>query len=129
MIPWPRSRARCLHCALIALAIHGITPNARDVTSGSIPRILQSIGYDIGSGAADEATPGDDAPDEKPDEVCTPASATLGLATRGRVDGPSIAPGIPVARCMPGKGPPRSPFPREAATTCRRLASLCRFTC
>ncbi len=129
MIPWRRSRARCLYCALIALAIQGITPDHQDLASGSISRILQSIGYDIASGMADEATPGADAPDEKPDEVCIPAPASVRLATRGRVNGPPIAPGAPLAPCMPAKGPPRPHSPREAATTCRRLASLCRFTC
>jgi hypothetical protein len=129
MILWRRSRTRCLHCALIALAIQGMTPDPQDLTSSLISRILQSIWHDCVPGVADEGPRGGDASDETPDEVCTLASACVRLAARSRVNGPPVAPGAPLAPGMPGKSPPRPHSPREAATICRRLASLCRFTC
>jgi hypothetical protein len=111
---------------LIALAIQGMTPDARDLTSCSMSRILRSILSD-GNPAADGAQPGDDAPDENPDEVCTPAAVVGRMSVR--VDRASTSRQIPLSPRMPEASRPRRRSPREAATTCRRLASLCRFTC
>ena len=129
MVQWPRFRARCLHFALIALSIQGITPDSRDLTSGSISWILRSILNDGIPAAADDAAPGDDAPDETPDDVCTPASADVRIGARVRIAHPY--PPYPV-RLVPFKlaaALARTRSPRDAAATCRRLASLCRFTC
>src|SRR4051812_21644736 len=88
MVAWAGSRAGCLHCALIALTIQGMTPDPRDLTSGSISRVLRSILGDGTPAPADEPPPADDATDE----LCTPASAAARVAARGRADDPSPPP-------------------------------------
>jgi hypothetical protein len=129
MVPSPRSRAWCLRCALIALSIHGMTPDPRDVTSGAIPMILRSILEDGVPAAADRAPPVDDALDENPDDVCTPPSAA---ARRVAPDPLDDAP--PPHRMTPfphipraGTSRPRTPPPAPAA--CLSLARLARFIC
>ena len=89
MVWSPHFRVWCLHYALIAMSIQGMTPDPRDVTSSSITRILRSILGDGSPAAAGEVPLGDDTTDEKPNEVCTPASAAIRLAARVVADGPS----------------------------------------
>jgi hypothetical protein len=122
-------RARCLHCALIALAIQGMTPDPDDMTSGSISKILQSI---VGDGVLSktEKLPAskDATDDEKPDEVCTPASTSARPTACERVDRP-----------IPSRRPERASKSRSSlthsitlrcSTKARQLlAFLCRFTC
>jgi hypothetical protein len=130
MVDSPRTRAWCLRCALIALAIQGMTPDAQDVTSGSIWRILRSIASDGIPPTGDEAPLGDDATHEKPGEVCMPASSSgVRPVTRHSIDGPCPPHRMPPSPCHSPTALTRRPSPRDAAATARRLASLGRLTC
>jgi hypothetical protein len=64
--------------ALIALAIQGVSPDADDLTSFSLARILLSIVADSISPVDDSAPLGG----EKPDEVFVPAAARMRLLLR-----------------------------------------------
>ncbi len=126
MLDSPRTRAWCLRCALIALAIQGMTPDPEDLTSGSISRILRSIASDSIPPTGDEAPSRDDATDE----VCTPDSSTgVRPITRHPIDGPGSTHRMPPSPCPSPAGLTRRPSLREPETTGRRLASLGRFTC
>ena len=86
-----RPRATCLSIALVALAIQAITPDARDLTSFSISRILQSI-LSNSIATADDAAPWeDDTPDETADDVCSPASAGTRIAKRRPTSCPRLS--------------------------------------
>jgi hypothetical protein len=129
MVPSPRSRAWCLHCALIALSIHGMTPDPRDVTSDAIPMILRSILEDGVPAAADRAPSGDDALNKNPDDVCTPPSAAARRVAPDPLDDAPPPHRItlfpPTARA--GTSRPRTPL--AAPTACLSLARLARFIC
>lgn len=129
MAQWPCPRFPWLHCALISLTIHGMTPDPRDVTSGSITRILRCIVSRGVASAACESPLGDDATDEKPDEVCTPASSASGAAERCRRDSSYRRHRVsPLARTF-ATAQPWFGSSHPAVQTGRRLAALGRFTC
>jgi hypothetical protein len=126
MLDSPRTRAWCLRCALLALAVQGIFPDAQDLTSGSIPRILRSIASDSIPPTGDEAPSRDDATDE----VCTPDSSSgVRPITRHFIDGPCPPLWMPPSPCPSPAVLTRRPSVRVPAATGRRLASLGRFTC
>jgi hypothetical protein len=77
-----RLRKNCLGFALVALAIHAITPDSHDLTSFSISRILQSFLADSLPTTDATAPLGEDTPDEKADEVYVPPSAGAHIAMR-----------------------------------------------
>jgi hypothetical protein len=129
MVQRPCFRLRWLHCALIALAMQGMKPDPQDLVSGTIARILESIPGDrMSPKAAGELPPGEDATDDTPDEICTPASSSIGRVEQGR-DAPASR-GLRVghsARTMASA--PRHATPPLPAPSNRRLASLGRLTC
>ncbi len=129
MVPSPRYRTWCLHCALIALSIHGMTPDLHDVTSGAIPTVLRSILGDGSPTATDKAVPGDEATDENPDEICTPASVAARNVAIDPVNGVHSSHRMPPSprATQAGSSLPRPPGP--PLTACRRLATLSRFKC
>jgi hypothetical protein len=130
MVDSPRTRAWCLRCALIALAIQGMTTDPQDLTSGSISRILRSIASDGMPTTGDEAPPDDDTRDEKPGEVCMPGSSSgIRPITRHSIDGPCPPHRMPPSPCPSPAVLTRRPSARESATTGRRLACLGRLTC
>jgi hypothetical protein len=129
MLQWSYSRIGWLHCALIGLAIHAVTPDPRDLTSGSIARILRSIVSERIPTAADPSAPGDDTADEKPDDVCTPAAPAARAAERDRSSSPSRRQRILLSARTRAWKSARLPYPGGSAATGRRLAGLGRFTC
>jgi hypothetical protein len=129
MVQWPSSRIRWLHGALIALAIHAMTPDPQDVTSGSITRILQTILSDRIPTAVDESPSGDDTTGEKPDEVCTPTSPATHPAEHDRGRAPYLRQRVLLSARTLASSRALLAFPHGSAATARRLAGLGRFTC
>jgi hypothetical protein len=121
----------CLGVALIALAIQAITPDSHDLTSFSISRILQSILSDSIAPTDDAAPSEDDTPDEKADDVCSPASAGARVATRRPTSCPR-----PHSKATPRGELPIRPSHRHssrpfsgAARNDELILTLCRLTC
>jgi hypothetical protein len=83
-----RPRATCLGIVMIALAIQAITPDAHDLTSFSISRIIQSILSDSLAPAEGAAPSEDDSPDKTDDDVCSPTSAGMRIALRRPTSSP-----------------------------------------
>jgi hypothetical protein len=129
MVHWPCPKFSWPHCVLIALTIHGMTPDPRDVTSGSIARILQSILIQEISTVHGESPRGEDGTNEKPDQVCTPASSGAVMAEGRCRDSSDRQHRVsPSARTL-ATAHRRCGSSHRAVQTGRRLAALGRFTC
>lgn len=111
------------------MTIHAMAPDTRDVTSGSITWIFRSIVSDPVPTTADDSPPGNDASDEKPGEVCTPASSATHPAQHDRDRLPNRRRRILLTARAPASNRAHLASPRGSAARGRRLASLGRFTC
>jgi hypothetical protein len=126
-----RPKATCIGIALVALAIQAITPDSHDLTSFSISRIIHSILSDSIASADDAAPSEDDIPDEAADDVCSPASAGMRIATRRHRScphPPSMATSHGVLPIRPSH--PHSSCPIGGpARVGELILTLCRLTC
>ncbi len=122
----------CIGFALVALAIQAITPNAHDLTSFSISRILQSLQADSLPPKDAVAPLGEDTQDEKADEVCAPPSAGTHFAIRRPTNGSRhlISNATQHRECSLNAGDLHLPRPFEGiARTTELIFVLCRLTC
>jgi hypothetical protein len=126
------SHTTCLRIALIALSIQGVTPDSDDLTSFSLSRILLSILADSICPIDDSVPLGDETHDEKPDEVCMPASAGVRLPLRCRVGTLRIRGLIPALADERTRRPDHLRPPSSPGGSVQRgemILSLCRLTC
>jgi hypothetical protein len=134
-------RAVLTRVCLVAMAIQGVTPDAQDLASPALSRVLRAItapdgltGLDAARGGAlPPPGPGrDPSRDGMPDEVCAPVSAPSRVAVRASVEGrshldlPPPPPTDPSSRT--GGARPAHPA-GPAAGGDRLTVGLCRLTC
>ena len=129
MVRGAYSGIRWVQCALIALTIHGMTPDPWDVTSISLTKVLPCILVNRIPTTADRPPSGADATDEKPDEVCTPACSAANPAAQGSALVPRRRHRVAHSPLAIASRHPHLSGTLDPVDTDRRLASLGRLTC